>query len=158
MTFDADEHKANVLAREADEKPYRIREWKPTDDVAFVGNAWRESYYVGGPGVQRADRHDFKAEMQRMFARLLPAARILVACDREDEDTLLGFAAAHGSTLLYVYVRGGDEVVNVRKQGVARDLVESLGKIDAYMFRTVAGEHRLRPRERGWKFTPRHTL
>lgn len=140
------------------DKPYRIREWKPDGDIAFVGNAWRESYYVGGPGVQYADREAFKAEMGRVFERLLPAARVLVACDREDEDTLVGFAAAMGETLLYVYVRGGDEIVNVRKQGVARDLVEAIGPVRRYMFKTIAGERRLRPRERGWKFTPRHTL
>lgn len=163
MTFDADEHKANVLAREASEKPYRIRDWKPTDDVAFVGNSWRESYHNGGPGVTLAERDHFRAEMQRVFAVLLPTARVLIACDREDEDTLLGFAAATSvrgehDTLLYVYVRGGDELTNMRKQGIARDLIESLGAIKAYMFRTLAGERRLKPRERGWKFTPRHTL
>lgn len=141
-----------------EDKPYRLREWKPTDDVAFVGNAWRESYYVGGPGVQYADRDHFKAEMQRTFAALLPSARVLVACDREDEDTLLGFVAANGSELLYVYVRGGPDVMNVRRQGIARELVEAIGPIRSYMFKTIAGERRLKPRERGWKFTPRHTL
>lgn len=140
------------------DKPYRLRDWLPESDVAFIGNSWRESYYVGGPGVQYADREHFKAEMQRVFAELLPTARVIVACDREDPDTLLGFAAARGSELLYVYVRGGSELVNVRKQGIARELIEALDPIRSYAFRTIAGERRLKPRDRGWKFTPRHTL
>lgn len=139
------------------DSPYRIREWKPADDLHFVGNAWRESYYVGSPAVQRSDREHYKSEMHRLFDRLFREARVIIACDREDEDTLIGFAVATGPELHYVYVRGGPELVNVRKQGVARELVEALGKITAYTYKTIAGERRLKPHERGWKFTPRFT-
>ena len=140
------------------EKPYRFRDWRPADDVAFVTDAWRASFHNGGTAAQYADREHFSAEMRRVFERLLPTAKVVVACDREDEDTLLGFVAATGEELHYVYVRGGSDLVNVRKQGIARELIEAIGPIRSYTFTTIAGIRRLRPRERGWKFTPRFTL
>lgn len=141
-----------------EDKPYRIREWRPATEIGFVTDAWRMSFHNGGTAAQFADRDHLREEMGRVFERLLPGAKVLVACDLEDDDTLLGFAAATDGELHYVYVRGGNEVVNVRKQGVARDLVEAIGPVRSYTFSTIAGIRRLRPRERGWKFTPRFTL
>lgn len=141
------------------DKPYRIREWRPSDDGAFVVDAWRMSFHNGGPAVQYADRDHLKDEMRRVIDRIIDnGAKVLIACDAEDEDALVGFASATSGELHYVYIRGGDEKVTMRKQGIARDLIESIGPIFSYTFSTLAGIRRLRPRDRGWKFTPRFTL
>lgn len=138
------------------ELPYRIRAARESD-TGFITNAWRESFYVGAPAAQYADRDHYKREMGRVFLQLLPHAKQIIACDTSDDDTLIGFAVATGPELHYVYVRGGD-ATNMRHMGIARALVEALGPITSYTFRTLAGERRLRPRDRGWKYTPRWTL
>lgn len=136
---------------------FNVRDGRESD-LGFITNSWRESLYIGAPAVQQSDREHYKREMGRVFSKLLPTATVRVACDPSDEDTLLGFAVATGPELHYVYVRGGDEKVSMRKLGVARKLIESLDGITSYTFRTLAGERRLKPRDRGWKFTPRFTI
>lgn len=122
-------------------------------DVGYIVGTWRDSY-ASAPAVAGADRDAYRAEVARIVSRLraTPEATLRVACDREDEDTLVGFAAFTGSTLHYVYVRG-----DMRQMGIAKRLIEG-ATIAHYTFRTLAGERRLRAAERGWKFTPRFTL
>lgn len=129
-------------------EPWRIREARASD-VGFVTDAWRESYYVGGPSVQYADRDDYRRKMTAMFSEMLRDAAVLVACDSEDEDTLIGFAAHTKGTLHYVYIKA-----DFRKMGIARALCERVAPT-SYDFRTLAGERRLRPRERRWRFLGR---
>jgi GNAT superfamily N-acetyltransferase len=121
------------------ERPFDIRLARPSD-LAFVKNAWLESFKV------RA-----LAKIEREVDKLA-RAHVTVACDHEDDDTLLAFAAAHDGVLHYAYVKEP-----MRGHGIARALIESLA-IEAYSFRTDIGERRLQPKERGWEYRPRIVL
>jgi GNAT superfamily N-acetyltransferase len=133
--------------------PVLIRPARETD-FAFIVDAWCRSF-EGSPVVHGADRNHYRSEMVRVIRKMLSgvgAATTRVACDREDDDTLLGFAAFTGPELHYVYVRQ-----DFRQMGIAKAMLEG-ASIAQYTFRTLQGERRMRTRERGWKFTPRFTL
>lgn len=133
--------------------PVRIREIQAAD-APFILDTWRRSI-EGSPGVQGAARDHLFTEMARVVSRLStrPGAVVRVACDPEDEDVICGFISANTSgELHYAYVRR-----ELREQGIIPALLEGLA-IDSYTFRTQALERRLRPRVRGWSFTPRFTI
>lgn len=121
-------------------------------DLGFVQNSWRGTFHLGGFGAQDSDREHYHEEMTRLFERILKRARVRVACDTKDQDVLLGFAVATGRELHFVYVRQ-----DFRRLGVARALVEDLDP-KQFTFSTRQGVARLKPRERGWAFTPRWTI
>lgn len=121
------------------ELPFDIRLARPSD-FAFVKNAWLESFKARA--IAKIEREIDK----------LARGHVQIACDRVDDDTLLGFVAADEGVLHYAYVKE-----SVRNAGIARALVESL-PIEAYSFRTDIGERRLQPKERGWEYRPRIVL
>lgn len=130
---------------------FAIRPAQDTDR-AFIENAWRGTMLATCPGVSGADPGHFHGEMTRVFKRILPFATVRVACDPTDHDNLVGFMAATGVELHYVYVSQP-----FRKLGVVPALLSGLD-IQRFTFKTLPGERRLRPRERNWVFTPRFTL
>lgn len=121
------------------------------DDFPFVTKAWRATmqYAHGSLG---ADPDHFLEEMRRVFAKILPNATVRIACDAKDSDNLVGFAILTDDELHYTYV-----AADYRRAGVVPDLLKGL-TIKRYTFITPQGERRLKPRERGWKYTPRYTL
>lgn len=123
----------------------RIRPGK-SDDMAFIIDAWRRSF-EDAPAVRGADRMHYRNEMTRTIHRVLDKATVRVACDPEDEDTLVGFVAFTGPELNYVYVKQA-----FRGMGVARQLLEGV-PIVAYTFRS----NNARP-PKDWAFRPRFTL
>lgn len=125
-------------------------------DRGFILSAWSRSY-ERAPAVRLADPAHYRCEMAITIGRILKTAKVLVAHDPEDENTIAGFAVYTDGELHYVYVRGGEPETSMRKMGIARTLLSQL-PIKSYTFRTEAFERRIRPRERGWIFTPRHTL
>lgn len=135
--------------------PFILRDGVDTD-LGFVKDSWRGTFHLGGYGAQDAEREHYHEEMTRLFERLFKRdrsrVRIRVACDPKDQDSILGFAVTSGDELHFVYVRQ-----DFRKLGVARALLEDLG-VKKFTFATRSGVVRLKPRERGWAFTPRWTL
>jgi hypothetical protein len=127
-------------------------------DFGFVLDTWRRSF-EGAPAVRGSDVEHYRAEMKATITKLLrsPAVRVTVAHPEGDEDAIVGYAVHNGAELHYVYVRGGEPSVSMRGLGIAKQLIEPLS-IAAYTFRTEAGERRLKPKDRGWRFTPRFTL
>lgn len=123
----------------------RVRPAKP-EDMAFVVDAWRRSF-EGSPAVRGADREHYRIEMTRTIRRLLDTAECRVACNPDDPDQLVGFAAFNGPELHYAYTKQ-----DFRGMGVARDLLEG-AHIKAYTFRS----NNARPPE-GWRYTPRFTI
>lgn len=123
----------------------RIRAAKP-EDTSFVLDAWRRSF-EDAPAVRGADREHYRIELTRAIRRLLDKAECRVACDPEDEDTIVGFAAFTGDELHYVYVKK-----DFRGMGVARQLLDGLS-VAAYTFRS----NNARPPQ-GWRYTPRFTI
>lgn len=129
--------------------PFLVRAARDSD-YAFVLDTWRRSF-ESAPAVAGADPSAYELEMKFVIARLFKTSEVLIACDTEDEDTLLGFASISGPTLNYVYVRK-----DFRNMGVARTLLEGRD-LTGYSFRTLAGERRLKLRER-MIFAPRFTI
>jgi GNAT superfamily N-acetyltransferase len=123
----------------------RIRLAKP-DDMAFVIDAWRRSY-EDAPAVRGAEREWYRIEMTRAIRRLCDKAEVRVACDPEDEDTMVGFVAFTGDELHYAYTKK-----DFRGMGVSRQLLEGV-PITAYTFRS----NNARPPQ-GWRYTPRFTI
>lgn len=117
--------------------PYRIRDVRDSDR-AFVVDAWLNSYRVR-----------LMAKVEREIRNCARSARIKIACDRNDDDVLHGFAALDSDALHYAYVKEA-----LRGEGIARALLEP-ESIGSYTFRTDAGISRLRPAERGWQYRPR---
>lgn len=133
--------------------PVRIRELRAADE-AFVLDTWRRSF-ADESDLAKLDLEVYARWMRQLIGRRIheKGALVRVACDPEDEDTIIGFAATTGPELHYVYVRGGRET-SMRGLGVVPALLEGLA-IRSYTFRTQAGERRLKPRDRGWTFAPR---
>lgn len=127
-------------------------------DFGFVLDTWRRSF-EGAPAVRGCDVEHYRAEMKATVTKLLrsPGVSVRVAHPEGDDDAIVGYAVHNGDELHYVYVRGGDKDASMRSLGIARQLVEPLN-ITAYTFRTEAGERRLKPKDRGWRFTPRFCL
>lgn len=123
----------------------RIRLAKP-DDFAFIIDAWRRSY-EGSPAVRGAEREHYRIEMTRAIRRLCDRAEVRVACDPQDEDTVVGFAAFTGDELHYAYTKK-----DFRGIGVAKQLLEGV-PIAAYTFQS----NNARPPQ-GWAFRPRFTI
>jgi GNAT superfamily N-acetyltransferase len=120
--------------------PFVVREARQSD-LAFVTSSWKESF------LARA-----RALITREILRAIDRGRVLVACDKLDEDALVGFAAFGDDELHYVYVKEA-----FRKEGAARDLLEGQ-RAGAYTFRTDIGESRLKPEARGLVYKPRIIL
>ncbi len=120
--------------------PVLIRDARPSD-LAFVLNAWEQSY------ITRA-----KALIGKEIRRLVRTARCIVACDRADDDTLIGFAVVDPGLWHYVYVKDA-----FRGECISHKLIAD-APADAYTFRTDVGESRLKPEARGLKYQPRIVL
>jgi len=116
------------------------------DDLAFVIDAWRRSY-EDAPAVRGAEREHYRTEMTRAIRRLLDRAECRVACDADDPDTIVGFAAFTGDELHYCYTKK-----DFRGIGVARQLLEG-APITAYTCRS----NNARP-PAGWAYRPRFTI
>lgn len=134
-----------------DELPFVIRPAWHTD-MPFVLSSWRGTFHLGGAGARHSDRVHYHAEMDRLFQRIFRKATTIVACDTVDQTCLLGFVVHTGPELHYVYTRQA-----FRRMGVARALIKH-ANIDSYTFITEQGWHRLKPMDRGWRFTPRWTI
>ncbi len=132
--------------------PVAIRPAEGLDDWDFIRKAWRATYLLGGPAVQGADRDHYFAEMTRLFAAIMPTAQARMGCDPEDPDNRLAFAVYSGDELRFVYV-----LQDFRRMGIVPALLENL-EIKRFTFNTIQGARRLKPRDRGWLYTPRFTL
>lgn len=132
--------------------PFRIREAKD-DDFAFIVETWRQSYKHDSC-LNRIDSPSYGFVIGRLVPKLRRQVGTMfrVACHADDEDTLFGFAAITPPDLHYVYVKA-----DARGEGIARALLEGV-EITSHTFRTVVGERRMKPNERGWKYSPRFTI
>ncbi len=120
-------------------------------DWPFIRESWTATFH-SAPAVQGANDKAYKDEMARVFAAILPTASGRIASNPEDELHRLAFAVYEGPVLYFAYV-----VQDFRREGLVPLLLEGLG-IDRFMFRTLQGERRLKPKDRGWQFHPRFTL
>lgn len=107
-------------------------------DVAYISKAWKESlrsemmFEYGN-----LDPMPFYKEMDRRVPRLLSRSTVVVACNPADEDHILGWIAAEGQVVHYVFVRRA-----WRSKGLAQRLLDEAGvSRDRYIYgthRTIA--------------------
>lgn len=130
-------------------QPFTLRALRE-DDLGYVINSWRQGI-AAESYLAKFDRDIYFRLMARHIKALThePDCVARVACDPEDESTILGFAIVTGDELHYVYVRQA-----MWKLGIARALLEGL-PIKTYAMRTVIGERRIKPHDRGWAYAPR---
>ncbi len=137
--------------------PIRVRD-ATLDDWDFIRRAWRDTFRLGGPAVQGADKAHYHAEMDRLFAAIVPTAKARLACDPSDDDVRLGFVCYSGSTLHYAYVCGDLRTgLDFRRNGIVPAMLHAV-PITAFSFATNLGVKRVKPLERGWKYLPRFTF
>ena len=131
---------------------YQVRPVIDTDH-GYVIDTWRDSFRTESE-IARWDDDIYRRLMARTVRDILRAdgTRAVVACDREDPDTIMAWAVSRGPELHYVYVRGGRDV-SFRKMGLVALLLEG-ETIEAYTFKTAAGVRRMKPDARGWAYRP----
>lgn len=132
--------------------PFKIR-MAGEEDSAFIANAWRGTMIGTCPAARGAEPKQFHGEMTRLLERLKRAGcTFVVAHDHLDATNLVGFAAYTGPELHYVYTPFA-----FRSVGVVPMLLDGVD-IKRFTFQTPSFLRRIRPRERGWIFTPRFTI
>lgn len=123
--------------------PYVVRAARASD-LAFVRGGWVESLMMR-----------VRARLEAEVKRLVRTSNVRVACDRDDPDTLLGFAvidAQNPALLHYVYVRK-----ELRREGIGRALVRP-DEVREHSFATDDFDRCFRPTERCWTHSPRIKL
>lgn len=109
--------------------PIVLRDLRESDR-AYVAKTLARELQKTSVG-RAADWTALSGEVDRaLSAWLSEGARALVAVDSADEDTIVGYAVGKAPTLHHVYVRGGEH--GVRKQGIARQMLEALGECFYY--------------------------
>ena len=132
--------------------PVVIRDAESPEDWTFIRRAWSVTQWTGTYLSAGADKDHYFAEMGRLFSAIVPVVRARMAIDPEDADNRLGFAVYDGDALWFVYV-----MQVVRRLGIVPALLSGLD-IRNYNQMSIQGVRRLKPKDRGWKFTPRFTL
>lgn len=130
--------------------PVNVRAMREDGDLGYIIDTWRQGL-AAKSSLAKFDRDVYFRLMARHIKALSrePGALVRIACDPENENTILGFAVLTGDELHYVYVREA-----LRKHGIARLLLDGLA-VKTYAFRTDVGTGRLKPQERGWTYAPR---
>ena len=136
-----------------------VRSLAETDD-GYVADRLRSSF-LKDVCHDTAERTHLYDELRRLQSCWIPRGigseifarpTIRIACDEKDPDTILGFVVFSGDELHYVFVEK-----KIRRTGVAATLLGGL-QIRRYTFKTAPFMTRIRPHERGWKYTPRWTF
>lgn len=147
--------------------PFKIRTLRPSDR-ALVIDSWKKSY-EGSPAVRGCDREHYRTEMNRSINRLLDKATVRLACDPNDEDTVVGWVAFTGRELHWGYVKEA-----FRTECKLADMLAGV-PIDAFTFRGRSLEHALVGVDgcafkvddsgraswcppKGWRYTPRFSV
>ncbi len=95
--------------RIADTLEIVIRDIRP-GDRNYIIDSWHKSAHVGMSWVPT---HIYLPEMQARITRLLHRSKVVVACDPEDPDFIIGWACTENGTLHYVFVRHAFQLAGV---------------------------------------------
>lgn len=130
--------------------PVNVRPMRDEGDLGYIIDTWRKGVAPKST-LAKFDRDVYFRLMARHIKALTrePGANVRIACDPQDETTIIGFAVLTGDELHYVYVRD-----TLRKLGIARLLLDGL-VVKTFAFKTDVGVGRLKPQERGWAYAPR---
>lgn len=105
----------------------RLRQGRKAD-VRFITNSWLKSYRDSW-AVKGCPNDLYYKYQHKVIEALLPSSGVLVLCDTQDEDHIVGwmvYQRAHGLVLVhYLYVK-----YPFRKHGFARQMVEQVLKAE----------------------------
>lgn len=95
-------------------------------DLNFIQNSWGASYYKGADYVDFLTPNEFNNQHRPIRENLLkrPTTAIIIACDRADEDLILGWVLVEkpkteGLLLHYLYVKEA-----FKGEGVSNELLK----------------------------------
>lgn len=115
-----------------------------SDDHAFIVDSWLCSYR--GQAIARDAGASYMRDMKWLIRRLVERSAVLVAADEDEPGAIWGWAASHGSTVLYVYVRQ-----EFRRSGIAGMLLHPFLGRDHVTY--AAKTHLDIPVPRGWRYS-----
>lgn len=89
------------------------------DDLDFIIHSFLMGFW-GSPAIRGMDRDEYFSMMRPRFKAALanPAVHVRVACVQDDPNTLVGWSAHVGETLIWAYVRKP-----MRQMGVFKTLI-----------------------------------
>lgn len=99
-----------------------VREYRHEADQAFVYSTWLRNYKYSSYFAKRIKPAIFFAGQHKVIDHLLakPSTKVVVACDRNDADTIMGYLAFEPGVVHFVFVKDA-----YRKLGVATALFAS---------------------------------
>lgn len=98
---------------------YLIREETP-DDNAFILSSWKQSYRATYPDLHSGP---FFSSLEQQLRKIRKRSKILVACDPERPEFIVGYVVYEPEAVHYIYVK---EIR--RENGVARELLKACGQ------------------------------
>ncbi len=101
--------------------PIKIRR-ATDDDLSFFFSATLQSHYYSAPANRYMLPSIYYAEHKKVLCRLLESCPLLIACDQDSPEIIMGFALFGPKTAHYVYVKRP-----FRKFGIARMLLAEIG-------------------------------
>lgn len=108
-----------VLDKQEKEQLIKVRDGKP-EDVNFIFATWLRGLRYGNEWFHAIEQDRYYASYHKVIQSILtrPNVRVKVACLKEDEDVVLGYAVHENDKLHWVHVKS-----TWRNIGIAKDLV-----------------------------------
>lgn len=107
-------------------------------DIPLITNSWLTSFR-DGPAVQSCPNRLYFANQHKIMEALIPRSTIIVCCNEEDHDQILGWACfekqERAIVLHYLYVKN-----HFRRLGLAKQIMDIL--LDSEDVSTVFYTHR----------------
>lgn len=123
----------------------RVRDSAP-GDLPYVIDSWRESWRVGSRN-RRLPRPAYNGLFDELVVRgvfALPETRVMVSCDDQAEDVVLGWVCYEPGSIPTVHyaVVLGERAVSMRRRGIFTTLLAAIGVRDAMVYTFRPPDHR----------------
>ncbi len=91
------------------------------DDLNFIKATMLRGLYYGCSFYNKMDKEAFFDNYSRVVSSLLAASDIIVACDPQMPEVILGYAIINGGVLHYCYTKSA-----FRKQGIQKHILRNI--------------------------------
>lgn len=104
---------------------YKTRGLRP-GDIAYITSTWMNSFRSNNKFASSILHRIYSSEHNSIINKILNSARVLIACDPEDEDHIFGYVVYSSIQSIdldifhYVYIKAP-----FQKKGIARALIET---------------------------------